>query len=281
MIVLPPAVQKRIVKHTLARNVYPTAIGFFPKAGYHDVDRPEGSAEYIFIYCLEGRGSISVNGLTHSIGASAWFIIPKKAVHSYSSDTAQPWSIYWVHFDGSAAATLFQRYLQHADGPVQLIPFHEQILRAFEHLYTTMEHSLNDRELERAHLYLMHFLGLFIYADAHTESGDENDPVRSATDTMRGKLNDTVNVEALAAAQHMSVSHFCRIFRQKTGYSPISYFNHLKIQRAGQYLFFTDLSIKEICAELGFADPYYFSRLFAKIMGTPPSQYRKTYRNKL
>jgi AraC-like DNA-binding protein len=52
------------------------------------------------------------------------------------------------------------------------------------------------------------------------------------------------------------------------------YFNHLKMQRACQLLQFTGLRIKEIAAEFGFEDPYYFSRLFTKTMGVSPTDYR-------
>ena len=60
----------------------------------------------------------------------------------------------------------------------------------------------------------------------------------------------------------------------KTGFSPIEYFNHLKVQKACQYLLFTDLRVKEIADKLGIEDPYYFSRMFSKLMGMSPGTYR-------
>ncbi|MBC7626240.1 MAG: helix-turn-helix transcriptional regulator [Ferruginibacter sp.] len=55
----------------------------------------------------------------------------------------------------------------------------------------------------------------------------------------------------------------------------MEYFNHLKIQKACQFLLFTKLRIKEISIELGIEDHYYFSRLFHKVMGVSPVCYRK------
>ena len=57
------------------------------------------------------------------------------------------------------------------------------------------------------------------------------------------------------------------------------YFSNLKIQKSCQYLYFTDLSIKEICREVGFDDPYYFSRMFKKLMGMAPSKYKALYKH--
>jgi AraC-like DNA-binding protein len=73
----------------------------------------------------------------------------------------------------------------------------------------------------------------------------------------------------------LSASHFSNIFRNKTGYAPIEYFSRLKIQRACQYLDLTDLRVKEISSLLGYDDPYYFSRVFNKIMGDSPRNYKK------
>lgn len=70
-------------------------------------------------------------------------------------------------------------------------------------------------------------------------------------------------------------AHFSVTFKKKTGFSPIEYFNHLKMQKASQYLLFTNLRIKEIAQEVGIEDPYYFSRLFTKIMGISPVHYRE------
>ena len=74
---------------------------------------------------------------------------------------------------------------------------------------------------------------------------------------------------------YLSVSHFTYLFKNKTGFTPIEYFNHLKIQQACQYLLFTELRVKEISYELGIDDPYYFTRIFTKVMGMSPNTYRE------
>lgn len=53
------------------------------------------------------------------------------------------------------------------------------------------------------------------------------------------------------------------------------YFNMLKIQQACALLDFTEIKINQVCYKVGIEDPYYFSRLFNKIMGMPPKEYKK------
>jgi AraC-like DNA-binding protein len=100
------------------------------------------------------------------------------------------------------------------------------------------------------------------------------DPVESSISFMQQNLAQLLSLEEIAQSVNFSASHYSAIFRKKTGFAPIEYFNHLKIQRACQYLHFTELRVKEIADKLGFEDPYYFSRLFTKLMGMSPNQYR-------
>jgi len=94
-------------------------------------------------------------------------------------------------------------------------------------------------------------------------------------DFMQENIHLSLKLDDLAAHVNISSSHYSALFKKKTGYAPIEYFNHLKIQKACQYLQFTDLRIGEIGQKIGIEDQYYFSRLFSSIMECPPIEYRK------
>jgi len=91
---------------------------------------------------------------------------------------------------------------------------------------------------------------------------------------MKQHLNQPLQVAKLAQAAHTSPSHFFALFKRWAGCSPIDYFIHLRMQRAGQLLATTTRSVKEIAADLGYDDPFYFSRVFKSIHGVAPSDYR-------
>lgn len=74
----------------------------------------------------------------------------------------------------------------------------------------------------------------------------------------------------MAAAVNLSVPHFSELFRRGMGYSPSDYFTRLRIQRACRLLELTDLTVRDTASQIGYTDQYYFSRVFAKIMGIPP-----------
>jgi AraC-like DNA-binding protein len=81
--------------------------------------------------------------------------------------------------------------------------------------------------------------------------------------------------EAIAKAQNVSYEWFRKTFKEVLGISPGQYLLNLKIEKTGQMLQETSLTIAEITAKAGFESEFYFSRIFKKKMGCTPSEYRK------
>jgi transcriptional regulator GlxA family with amidase domain len=82
----------------------------------------------------------------------------------------------------------------------------------------------------------------------------------------------------LAGLCHLSGDHFVRRFRDAIGRTPARYVTERRIAAAAQRLVFTRDSIDQIAEATGFGNRFYFSRVFARHMGTPPAAYRKTAR---
>jgi AraC-like DNA-binding protein len=83
-----------------------------------------------------------------------------------------------------------------------------------------------------------------------------------------------LDVEALARDAHMSAGHFSRRFRQAYGESPYSYLMTRRIERAMALLRGGDMSVTEVCFEVGCSSLGTFSTRFTELVGMPPSAYR-------
>ncbi|MBE1458701.1 AraC-like DNA-binding protein [Nocardiopsis terrae] len=83
-----------------------------------------------------------------------------------------------------------------------------------------------------------------------------------------------LNVEALARDAHISAGHLSREFRRAYGESPYSYLMTRRIERAMALLRRGDLSVTEVCFEVGCSSLGTFSTRFTELVGMPPSAYR-------
>lgn len=70
--------------------------------------------------------------------------------------------------------------------------------------------------------------------------------------------------------------YLCQVFKKYAGITIVTYIHQLRIQRAKFLLLGSNRSIQAIAEEVGFSDPYYFSKLFKRLEGQSPSQYRET-----
>jgi AraC family transcriptional regulator, arabinose operon regulatory protein len=143
----------------------------------------------------------------------------------------------------------------------------------------SLGYSINN--LMFANLCVPHFLSLFIYNTQHFYESPalQSNVIDMAIQYMNKHVNQNISLPDLSASYNYSTSRFSSLFKDRTGFAPIDYFLHMKVQKATQLLDFTEKTVKEIAAELGFDDPYYFSRLFKKIMAHSPSEFRNLRRS--
>jgi transcriptional regulator GlxA family with amidase domain len=98
--------------------------------------------------------------------------------------------------------------------------------------------------------------------------------MRRARDQMDREYAQPLDVEALARTALMSSGHFSRSFRAAYGETPYSYLMTRRIERAMTLLRRGDLSVTEVCFEVGCSSLGSFSTRFAELVGESPSAYR-------
>ncbi|MGF7038949.1 AraC family transcriptional regulator [Mucilaginibacter lappiensis] len=281
------AIPQKILKEAKERDpelfpIYITNIGYFPKASFHYRERRKGCEDNILIYCLQGKGHYILDNKRYEVSSNQFVIIPATDKYMrYWADKDDPWTIYWVHFTGDNMEA-FNRSLNLSitRGPVQ-IPFSEKAIEIWQNIYQTLEMGYSAENLCSASFCLYHLIAIFLFPQRHIQNDKDNegDIITKTINNMRNNLNKKLTVEDMAVKHSLSVSHFSNIFRKATGMPPIDYFIHLKMQKACQLLYANGDKIKTVAVDLGYEDPYYFSRIFKKYIGTSPEQYRVTAKN--
>jgi transcriptional regulator GlxA family with amidase domain len=98
--------------------------------------------------------------------------------------------------------------------------------------------------------------------------------LRRARDQMDREYAKPLDVETLARTALMSSGHFSRSFREAYGETPYAYLMTRRIERAMTLLRRGDLSVTEVCFEVGCASLGTFSTRFTELVGESPSTYR-------
>ena len=278
-LVLPQSIVQEMENDPFSSILHITDIGYYPKAWHHFRERKEPISQYVFIYCIEGAGWYRINGQEYTVNANQYFILPAGTEHTYGADDANPWTIYWIHFKGKLAS----HFAKQCARPIEIKPgLHSRIsirIDLFEEIFHTLEMGYSHENLLFACSIFYHYLGTLRYLQQYREAGrneaDKNDIVTAAIHFMRENLEKKLTLHEIAEHIGYSASHFSVLFSKRTGYAPLAYFNQLKIQQACQLLDFTDMKVNQVCFKIGIEDNYYFSRLFSKIMGMSPREYKK------
>jgi AraC-like DNA-binding protein len=99
--------------------------------------------------------------------------------------------------------------------------------------------------------------------------------LRRVRDRIDREYAEPLDVEALARGAHMSAGHFSREFKLAYGESPYGYLMTRRIERAMALLRRGELSVTEVCFEIGCSSLGTFSSRFTELVGMPPSTYRR------
>lgn len=102
-----------------------------------------------------------------------------------------------------------------------------------------------------------------------------SDVVRKAASYLELHYSTEIQLEAIASIVNVTPNYLCRIFKEETGQIMTDYLTNIRVGKAKKWLEKGEMPIKEIASLAGYADSNYFSRVFKKITGFSPSEYRE------
>ena len=115
-----------------------------------------------------------------------------------------------------------------------------------------------------------------------TEHSEEPEPifkrssvlVKETKNYIQEHYREDISLQEISSVLGYSEVYFCKLFKQNFGKSFIVYLNELRIEKAKKYLANPDINIKDIGSMSGYRDPNYFARVFKRVTGMTPSDYR-------
>lgn len=109
----------------------------------------------------------------------------------------------------------------------------------------------------------------------HEEEKDQNLLRKMMQDFVEERYMEDISVQDIASALHYSEAYFCKLFKQYFGQNFVSYLSEYRIRKAKAELRRANANIKEIGKAVGYQDSNYFAKVFKRVTGQSPSEYRQ------
>ena len=244
---------------------------FLNNLGYYEdirsdieVCRPEGRPDYQLVWV--SRGELEVEGRILKNGEYC-VLSPHQPQH-YTYRHGKQTRYYWIHFTGNRV----EDYLQ---GEALCAGCHGGNGRGQETdtLFSSLIHAaIRDESINSAYATTLFHALLFLLASP----APREFPFLRAK-TLLEDISAPVSIGDLARLYCMSAEHFIRSFKVAYGTTPTNYRIRYQLAQAKTLLSDTRLSVFSIAQACGFTEADYSSRLFKKLVGVTPSQYRKRF----
>ncbi len=271
--IVPAFLVSKMVDDSLTSDFYPTAMGYYPHARGHHMNRQDPD-DHLLIYCVNGIGSVSAGGNLYHVEPGDVVLLPPGEAHDYSASRNAPWTIYWLHFRGLRAADFCQHVGAKEDERVVRVGVIPAVIALFNDILAVRHTGYSSLSFVHAASQIRQ-LFTQIAIEAQMPSVNRSTLDLSSVQTfMRDNLHRALDLEALARVAGLSKFHFSHRYNLATGYSPMRHFTHMKMEAACRLLDTTDHSVQRVASALSFDDPLYFSRVFRKVIGCSPQQYR-------
>ena len=273
-LIIPIFLLNKLKLHPLTQGLYPLSLGKSSQDLTFNIKQTQ-SAHHCLIYCQAGSGILDYKNKKREVNAGDLVILSPNQAFAYNVNNNNAHAVFWINFQGTLADDFAQRLLMKMDDGLAHVSVLSNILADFNHLLALGSRGYTATNVIHAVHILqqaLSFLALQLRLTAfNNSSAFDIDAVEAL---MRDNLHQELSLDTLAHYSKLSKFHFSKKFKELTDTSPIQHFINMKIQRACFELDNTRQTIKQIGEALGYSDPYYFSRIFKKMVGMSPKQYR-------
>ncbi len=277
-----PAVQSSRIIYTpsaFARSslLHLQEVGTLKAITPHASER-KGLSSFLFFIVLSGSGELKYEGEVFKLKKGDCVFIDCRKSYSHST-SMNLWSLQWCHFYASSLPAIYEKYRERGGSPVFHVDAVENISSTLTEIYNLASSSdyIKDMRINEKLSVLLTFI---MEQSWHPESrsiGRKKLELAEIRAYLDEHYTDKLSLEDLTEKFYINKCYLTRIFKETYGTTVNGYLIEKRITKAKRLLRFTDLTVEEIGVAVGMADPNYFSRMFRKIEGISPREYRKQW----
>ena len=200
-------------------------------------------------------------------------------------DGGKLWSLRWCHFYGPSMPAIYAKYCERGGLPVirgadmACGADPSQYRTILSDIYAMASSSDYIRDM-RINGKLNDLLTLLMESSWH-QGNSSNAPKKMDISIVKSFLDEhyseNLSLESVASQFFIDKHYLARLFKEQYGVTLVTYLQQVRITHAKRMLRFTDKSIEEIGLECGIGELNYFSRVFKKLEGVSPSEFRRVW----
>ena len=238
-----------------------------------------------FWMITKGSGEFIINGTPHKAESGKLFVIVPGT--EYEARTAEGGMLeyYFVRFDCAISYEEKEQWhfdkLKEDEFPLSgmyVLQNAPQVINLYEQLYHLWQRRGQVVTMRRKILFQELLLSIVQDLRAQEVTGSTTLAIERTIDYMVTHYKKNLTLDELAHIAGLSNSHYSRLFKKYSGYSPIDYLTHLRMDRAKELLALSDYRLKAVARSVGYQDEFYFSRIFKKVVGESPSSFAQKHR---
>ncbi len=245
-------------------------IGYTPPHPRYCIQRDHNNY-FVLEYVISGKGYLEINGKTYELEAGDIYCIEPGYDHLYYSDTKEPFEKMWINFFSDFFVDVFKTY-----GISGKFVFKKcKCIHLFHELQRIAKISNYSDEICFQISSIIFQIVCIMAENAHNQTYI-SDNAKHIKEYLDNALFSNITIEEIALQMHLSKIQITREFTKYYNQTPYNYLLTIKIKMAEQLLIHSNLRVNEISDKLAFSDPHYFSRIFKKKTGLPPSEYQQS-----
>lgn len=230
---------------------------------------------YKIHFIHEGTGKVVVGEASHTLGAGQAFLTYPHVVTYYAADQGSPWKYSWIAFTGEEAGYLLSRTSLSPEQPV--FAMDQELMPS---LYDRLSDAAGCGDVLDLPLkvLLYEFFALLLRtvpaAASQVIPRQKSVYVEQALHYLHAHYCENVTVESMSASLKLDRKYLSTLFKRTIGLPPQQYLLNFRISKACELLTETTCTIGEISHSVGYQDALLFSRMFKKVKGCSPKDYR-------
>jgi AraC-like DNA-binding protein len=233
---------------------------------------------FLIHFILEGQGTFYVGDKAYKLSKDEGFLICPDVITYYEADGTNPWQYAWVGFKGIKAKAYLNLANLTREKPIFLHRDSSLIRSTLQDMRkaAALKYAGNLRLQGLLSIFLSELIEIAERSEVQ-EASYKDLYIKKAMLMIETNYSRALSIEDMAKNLGLNRNYFSSLFKESLNISPQEYLIKYRVNKACELIKNRSLSISDISRSVGYSDALGFSKIFKKVKGCSPKQYREMY----